>query len=170
MDITNTTASAAGSVAPDPTLEAVVLAASGLGVLGTVLIVLARSGQLKPLIAAVARVITVPLALLQHVVERQSANARRRREWRDKLDLAERVKDDPDLLAALRSVHALVEGHEQRRSEDDVDSPTPPDEPPTSPGTVVALDRHRARGRSPRRGPRQNRTRQDRTGNGGGSA
>ncbi|MEV8440954.1 hypothetical protein AB0425_26550 [Actinosynnema sp. NPDC051121] len=118
---------------------------TGVGVVGTVAIILVRSGQLKPLIAALATLITEPLAIVRHLVTRQSRNAQRASEWRAKRRLARLVKNDPALLDALKAVDDLMSGRGGDRSAIDTNSP-PPGQPPT-PSGVIDLSQHRARRR-----------------------
>jgi hypothetical protein len=131
----------------DTTITTLATAAPTLTVLGastTLAVVLAGKGRLQPLIAALAKLITEPLAIIRHLVERQSENAQEKIRWRNRVALAKEIQRDPGLLTALRNVDELMGNPGEGTPGTDSDAP-PPDRPPTAPGTLVDLAERRAR-------------------------
>lgn len=134
------------------TLIAAAPTMTGLGALTTLVVILARKGQLRPLVDALAKLITEPLALVRHLVERQSENAQQKAKWKNSLALAKEIQRNPGLLTALQDVDKLMRQRGEGAPGTDSDAP-PPDQPPTAPGTLVDLAEQRARKRSARADP-----------------
>ncbi|GLZ31125.1 hypothetical protein Lesp02_33130 [Lentzea sp. NBRC 105346] len=86
--------------------------------IAVVLIILARSGQLRPLVAAICKLITVPLQILQTGIERRSKHGAVRRDSRFQLRRARKVMKNPELKAALRFVKELDDATSPDRSTD----------------------------------------------------
>lgn len=117
---------------------------SGVGIAAIILIILARKGDLRSLVDALAKLITEPLAIWRAASRERAKNAQENARWRRRVRLARKVRRTPDLQQYIETVLALEKAADAEPVEPSTDAP-PPRGPFNPPGEVIKLDERRAR-------------------------